>query len=90
MARRRKVGPIHRTGGYAKGNTVIDFNGKVIGRIVSKKCSRVRPNERGAWISNERCSYVVEINGRRYVGRGRGEGMAVNLRQSKALNGRSR
>jgi hypothetical protein len=65
-----------------------DWNGKVIGRIISKRCSRVRPGERGAWISNERCSYVVEIDGRRYVGRGRGDGISVNLRQTKALSGR--
>lgn len=65
-----------------------DWNGKTIGKIVSKSCKRVRPGERGAWISNERCSYVVEIDGRRYVGRGRGDGMAVNLRQTKGLSGR--
>ncbi len=62
----------------------------MIGTIVRKSCSRVRPGERGAWISNERCSYTVKIGGRTYHGRGRGEGMAINLRQSKQLNGRRR
>ncbi len=87
MARRRKSGPLHATSGYPRGNTITDGHGKVIGRIVTKRCTRVRPGERGAWISNERCSYVVEIGGRRYAGRGRGEGMGVNLRQMRGRSG---
>lgn len=83
MARRAKYGPLHATGGYVKGDEIQTFDGKTIGKIVGKKCRRVRPGERGSWISNERCSYTVQIGGRRYHGRGRGEGMAVNLRQMK-------
>jgi hypothetical protein len=64
-----------------------DWHGNVIGRIISKSCKRVRPHERGAWISGERCSYVVEIDGRRYTGRGRGEGVSVSLRQMKGKSG---
>jgi hypothetical protein len=77
-------------GVYPKGDHVQTWGGKNIGRIVSKKCRRVRPGERGAWISNESCSYVVEIDGRRYVGRGRGDGVALSLRQRKSLDGLGR
>jgi hypothetical protein len=84
---KRKAGPLHRTGGYPKGNTMTDWEGKPIGKILRKTCKRVRPGERGAWISDERCSYVVEIGGRKYAGRGRGEGMAVSLRQMKGRSG---
>lgn len=88
MAKRgKKHGPIHRVGGYPRGNAITDWEGKPIGKIVSKRCSRVRPHERGAWISSERCSYVVEIGGRRYAGRGRGDGISVSLRQMKGRSG---
>ena len=76
-------GPTHRIGGYPKGDELQSWDGKPIGKIVRKTCRKVRPGERGAWISNERCSYVVDIDGRRYTGRGRGDGIAVNLRQMK-------
>ena len=72
------------TGGYPKGDKILSWDGKtVIGTIVGKSCKRVKPHERGAWISNERCSYRVKIDGVLYVGRGRGEGIAVNLRKAK-------
>lgn len=83
MARRPTYGPQHAFSGYPKGDEIQDFNGKKIGKIVRRSCKKVRPHERGAWISNERCSYVVEVNGRRYAGRGRGDGIHVNLRQMK-------
>lgn len=83
MARREHYGPVHRTGGYPKGSEFQDWNGNKIGTIVDKRCTRVKPHERGSWISNERCSYVVKIGGSYYAGRGRGDGIAVNLRQMK-------
>jgi hypothetical protein len=83
VARREYYGPTHRTGGYPKGSEFQDWHGEKIGRVVRKSCTRVKPHERGAWISSERCSYVVDIDGRLYTGRGRGDGMAVNLRQMK-------
>lgn len=79
MARQLKA----TTGGYPKGASFTDWHGNTIGKIVRKTCRRVRPGERGAWISNERCSYVVEIDGKRFAGRGRGDGIAVNLRPMK-------
>lgn len=83
MARRAVYGPKHAISGYPKGDELQSWDGKPIGKIVRKSCRKVRPHERGAWISGERCSYVVEINGRRYAGRGRGDGIHVNLRQTK-------
>ena len=71
------------TSGYPKGDSFTDWHGTAIGRIVRKTCKRVRPGERGAWISGERCSYVVEIDGKRFAGRGRGDGINVNLRPMK-------
>jgi len=59
-----------------------DWHGKVIGHG-SAKCKKLRPNERGAWISNERCSYRFEVDGKMYHGRGRGDGLAVTLRPMK-------
>jgi hypothetical protein len=82
-----KHGPIHKIVGYPKGDKITDWEGKPIGTIVRKSCKRVRPHERGAWISNERCSYTVKIDGRHYVGRGRGDGISVSLRQRKTLDG---
>lgn len=90
MARRRKSGPLHAISGYPKGNTITDYHGKVIGRIVRKSCKRVPYGARGSWISGERCSYVVEAGGRRYAGRGRGEGIHVNLRQMRGRTGLGR
>lgn len=87
MARRRKAGPLHRTGGYPNGNKLTDWRGNIIGDIVSKKCRRIRPTGPGAWISNERCSYVVRIGDRLYTGRGRGDGIGVSLRQMKGRSG---
>jgi len=87
VARRATYGPVHKTAGYPKGDKITDWKGKPIGTIVRKSCKRVRPTERGAWISNERCSYVVKIDDRLYTGRGRGEGIVVNLRQMKNLSG---
>lgn len=87
---RRKHGPVHKLVAYPKGNALQTWDGKSIGTITHKKCSRVRPGERGAWISSERCSYTAKIDGRTYIGRGRGDGIAVTLRQRKALDGVSR
>lgn len=87
MARRRREGPVHRIAGYPRGGKLTDWNGNVIGTIVSKRCARVRPGERGSWISNERCSYIASIDGRRYVGRGRGDGINVLFRQKKGEGG---
>ena len=54
----RREGPAHRIFGYPKGDKIMDWHGKeVVAVIVRKRCRRVRPGERGAWISNERCSY---------------------------------
>lgn len=84
---KRKAGPIHRVGGYPRGDKMTDWHGNVIGRIVSKQCSRVRPGTRGSWISSERCTYTVVIDGRKYTGRGRGDGISVLLRQMKGRSG---
>lgn len=79
----RRSGPIDRREGYAKGDTITDARGNHVGTIIAKSCSRVRPGQRGAWISGQRCSYTVKIGHRIYVGRGRGDGMFVNLRQKR-------
>lgn len=81
------------TGGYPKrmpdGRLAItDWAGKVLG-YGSAKCTKVGPHERGAWISNERCSYRFEIDGKMYHGRGRGDGISVALRPM-ALTKRAR
>lgn len=64
-----------------------DFNGKIVAKGRALRCVKVKPHERGAWISNERCSYqfYVERNGERvyYAGRGRGDGIAVTARRMK-------
>jgi hypothetical protein len=87
VARRAKYGPIHKIYGYPKGDKITDWEGKPIATIVHKTCRKVSPHERGAWISNERCSYTVKAEGRTYVGRGRGDGIHVSLRQRKSLDG---
>jgi hypothetical protein len=84
VARRPTYGPQHAISGYPKAGKIMSWDGKeAVGKIVSAKCKKVRPHERGSWISGERCSYVVDVNGRRYAGRGRGDGIHVNLRQMK-------
>ena len=85
--RKRKSGPLHRAYGYPAGDKLTDFEGKTIGKIVNKSCAKVPPHARGGWISSQRCSYTVEIGGRKYTGRGRGEGMGVSLRQMKGRSG---
>ncbi len=92
-ARRKRApsGPIHRVSAYIRGDKAQTWSGATIGRILKKSCKRHKPgsgSRPGAWISNETCSYVVEIDGRKYVGRGHGDNMHVNLRQSKTLQGR--
>jgi len=75
-------------GGYPKhidGRLAItDWNGKVLGygRVVSR--SKVAPHAPGGWISSERVSYQFEIDGKKYHGRGRGDGIAVALRPMAA------
>lgn len=83
MARPRHYGPTHRVAGYPKGSELLDWDGRKVGRIVDKKCSRVAPHARGGWISSERCTYTAEVNGRLYTGRGRGDSIFVNFRQMK-------
>lgn len=75
--------PVLRYGVYPKGQTVTDWHGKVVGRIISKTCRKVRPGSRRDWISNEQCSYTVEIDGCKFVGRGRGDGISLTLRQKR-------
>lgn len=62
--------------GYKKGNKP-----KLIGLGMLLGCSKVRPGQRGAWISNERCSYHFKIRGKWFSCRGRGEGMAASCRR---------
>jgi hypothetical protein len=84
-----KYGPAHKISGYPKGDKILTWDGKPLGTLVTKSCKQVSPYERGAWISNLRCSYTFKIDGRTYVGRGRGDGIVVSLRQRKALDGLS-
>lgn len=77
-----------RIGGYAKHTShtraeLTDGKGKVIGRGEIVSCTRIRPGERGSWISNERCSYRFKVGNRWYYGRGYGNGMSVSLRPYK-------
>ena len=43
-----QYGPMHKIGGYPKGNELQSWDGKPIGKIVRKTCRKVRPHERGA------------------------------------------
>ena len=100
MAKRRRSGlgiavPTS-TAGYPK--TMPDGRLALIGYRNNKEfvvgygrkinCTRVRPGERGAWISNERCSYQFRIHGQLYACRGRGDGIAASCRIMKTAGRR--
>lgn len=67
----------------AKGLALTGFKGDVIGYGHKVNCVRVRPGTRGAWISNERCSYRFKVGGQWYACRGTGEGMSASCRAMK-------
>ena len=90
MAKRRKRRALGsaKMGGYPKHVSstraiLNDGRGKKIGEGEIVSCTRVRPGQRGSWISNERCSYRFQIDGRWYHGRGYGEGMSLSLTPMK-------
>jgi len=75
--------------GYPKdnGTRLVDGHGKTIGRGRKVNCTRIRPGQRGDWISNERCSYQFKIRGLWYGCRGMGDGMAASCRAMKSAKG---
>jgi hypothetical protein len=94
MARRRRVrgfgsAVAGRVGGYPKHlpdgrfAKLTDGQGNVIGHGQKVGCTKIRPGARGAWISNERCTYNFKISGRWYACRGLGENMAASCRLMK-------
>lgn len=76
-----------RAYGYpAKNGRVLTSDGHtVIGKGRKINCTKIRPGERGSWISNERCSYQFKIRGLWYGCRGMGDGMAASCRVMKRL-----
>lgn len=77
--------------GYAKdnGTRLTDWYGKTIGRGRKVNCTKIRPGQRGDWISNERCSYQFKIRGLWYACRGMGDGMSASCRVMKKAPPRS-
>ena len=65
------------------GRVLKDGSGNVVARGGINKCRKVRPHERGAWISNEVCSYYFKADGRWYSCRGRGDGVSASCRLMK-------
>ena len=80
-----------RTYGYPKdnGTRLTDWHGKTIGRGRKVNCTKIRPGQRGDWISSERCSYQFKIRGLWYGCRGMGDGMAASCRVKKKAPARS-
>lgn len=88
MRRRRGLGAADRIGGYPKdnGRVLADGHGNALSTSGHKVgCTKVKPFERGAWISSERCSYRFKVDGRWYACRGRGDGIAASCRVMKKL-----
>lgn len=89
MARRRRrtnfgiAVPTH-TGGYPKktpdGWALTAWDGRIVGYGTQTGCTKIRPPQRGAWISSTRCSYRFRVHGQLYSCRGYGEGVAANCR----------
>ena len=91
LVARKLVGK--QMGGYPKrtpaGWVLQDGHGKTIssaGEQVS--CRKLRPNEPGAWIDSQRCSYRFKVSGQWYTMRGYGEGIAAGGRAIKTPRGK--
>ena len=89
MSRRKDIDRSSYISGYPKkmkdGNLALtDWQGNILGygRVISS--SKIPHGARGSWISDRRVSYNFVIDGKRYHGRGYGEGMLLNLRPFKA------
>ncbi len=85
MRRRGLHDAVLKEYGYpAQNGTVLkDGHGNVIGKGRKVNCTKIRPGQRGDWISNERCSYQFKIRGLWYGCRGMGDGMAASCRVMK-------
>lgn len=71
--------------GYPKdnGTRLTDWHGKTIAKGRKVNCTKIRPGQRGDWISNERCSYQFKFQGLWYGCRGMGDGMSASCRIMK-------
>lgn len=67
--------------GYPKGNRLQTWNGKDIEGLVLRVTSTWRVR---SWIGSHMNAYSATYKGRRYHGRGFGDGMSLTLRVSKA------
>lgn len=87
MAKRYRLGdaaPL-KLYGYPKdnGTRLTDGHGKTIAKGRKVNCTKVRGDQPGGWISNERCSYQFKFQGLWYGCRGHGDGLSASCRVMK-------